>query len=132
VSRNHRKPGVVRFVCTAKFHHDSEEFTRLGHHHYGTLRPVYRDGVPAGMAWSGPRGEPRDEIRTSGVMLSLSAPAPRLPVKNFQRRDGQATWRFRCTCGLDRQCTESVVAEKIAKAKAARPGERVVIDIADL
>jgi hypothetical protein len=132
VSRNHRKPGVVRFICTDAYHHDEPGYADRRHHHYGTLRPVYQDDVLTELAWNGPRAEPRDSIATSGVMLAWPGIAPALPVKARRRNDGTAVWRFRCSCGRNPERSEAAIAGIVSAYAAAFPGRRVEIDITRL
>jgi hypothetical protein len=132
VPRNHRKPGVIRFICTDAYHHDEPGYADRGHHHYGTLRPVYPDGVLAGVAWSGPRAEPRDSVATSGIMLAWPGVAPPLPQKSRRRDDGTAVWRFRCSCGRNPEPPEAELAAIAARHAEAFPGRRIEIDIVRL
>lgn len=132
MARNHRTPGVIRFTCTDRYHHDEPGYADRGHHHYGTLRPVCQDGALAGLAWSGPRPEPRDSIATSGLTLAWPGIAPALPVKARRRDDGTAVWRFRCSCGRNPERSEADLARIVSAYAAAFPGRRVEIDIVRL
>jgi hypothetical protein len=108
--RNHRKPGVVRFVCTDARHRGSGEFRELGHHHVYTLRLAEKaDGTPA-LFWEGVDG----------------------PVKDRRRENGEWVLRFCCSCGRDPQRGEGDVLEIVARHQAAFPGRRPVVDIVRL
>ena len=112
MSRNHRKPGVVRVVCTATYHHDSPEFAGKGYFYLGTLR-MFPIPDPPGV-----------EVRSFRSKF----------IKDFAHSDGQKRWRFSCECGLDPQVRMSrLIAELRKRAGAAPPGTtRLQLDIVTL
>lgn len=131
MSRNRAKPGDIRFICVDSYHHDSKEWAAYGCHLVGTLRKKLREDGSGYLDWRGHPAESRDRIATSGITLTWAgiAPAPALPVKGRRRDDGERTWRFRCTCGEDRQKAESDLAEIITSYARTLPGTPVKIPI---
>lgn len=110
MSRNHRKPGVVRFICTDARHRDSDEYRKLGHHHVYTLLLAEKADGSLALFWEGVDG----------------------PVKDRLRGNGEWVLRFRCACGRDPQRGETDILEIVARYQAAFPGQRPEIDITRL
>jgi hypothetical protein len=138
VPRNHRKPGVIRVICTDGYHHDEPDFARLGHHYIGTLRLAYRRGfADSGFRWHGPR-EALDTIETRDRKLSMSMPGTPLtelplPVKMWRTEDDKPVFRFRCTCGRDVQRHDEHLADVVRRWAEAKPDSpRLILEIARL
>ena len=120
MSRNHRKPGVIRVICTDAFHHGEPGYAELGYYHLGTLRLAQRKGfADAGFRWHGPR-EAVERLETRDQAVSMSArgaPLTRLPlpVKLWRTEDDKFVWRFRCTCGRDPQRSDADLAAIVTR-----------------
>ena len=80
MSRNHRKAGVIRIICTDSYHHDSAEFARTGYHYLVALHMAQRQDGSASPIWIG-------NGKVGG------------PMKSYRRPDGSWIFRFRCSCG---------------------------------
>lgn len=146
MSRNHRKPGVVRVICTDSFHHDQPGYGELGHHHVGTLVLVYPKGKPwadKGFRWYGPheaaeRIETRDEkvVMFPPLVGSPLIELP-LPTKQWRTEDDEFVWKFRCVgpygCTRDAQRHEAHLAKIVRRWIEAKPDTtRILLDITRL
>ena len=125
--RRKRTQGLVRVVCTDGYHRDTAEFARYGFHR---LCPLVFD----------PAADPRltlDPKSTAWMRTSRTVgdfPVQMAPVKSSRRADGQWTYQFRCSCGLDLQRLESGLMDHVTAllgaAYAADPrATRVDLDI---
>ncbi len=111
--RNHRKPGIVRVVCTDAYHRDSAEFAEYGHHYLGTLRIRKYEDIR------------KPAIRPYDDTMFLKAPG--------MYRGPDFTVRFRCACGRDYQRHDSELLPVLKQLFEAEPGAtRVTVDIATL
>lgn len=136
MSRNHRRRGVVRIICTDPFHKDSEDWVRYGHHWLLNLRQVEgRDRARLIVPGA------RQRIRTvqvttpdGSIVLFEHDVDPQSPVKDYRLvgPERYLIFRFRCPCGRDPQPLESDLLEIAARYREELPGRRVEIDIARL
>lgn len=125
MSRNRRRPGVIRITCTDPFHRDEPGFAEQGHRHVGTLRPVQ-----GGYAWHARPGMPADPAPAGGNSVDWGRQLG--PLKNYRAGDMTEVWRIRCTCGRDVQRGIPEIAAIAARLMAARPGRRAEIDLVRL
>ena len=137
MSRNHRKAGIISFICTDTYHHDTREFREQGHHLVGALRMGLRpDGKGTSLVWHGAGPRSREAVlRTEDSKVTLSSPGivPRLPIKESRRPDGLWVYKFSCPCGRDPQRLESYLAELVTRYRAANPlATRIDIDITSI
>lgn len=135
MTRNHRRPGVVRIICTDAFHEDSEDWARYGHRWLLNLREVEANGrtrliVP---------GE-KQRMRTveitapDGTVLFEDRVDPQSPVKRY-RLVGDARFRIftlHCSCKRNPQKTEEDLLEMAAAYRTEKPGRRVELDLVEL
>lgn len=136
MSRTHRKPGIVRVLCTRPFHQGTDEWARFGHHHVTNLRMVEIRGR-ARLIWPGAA----QRTRTVDVTVPTSDGGRHVlfshrttvgaPMKFWRVIGEERFWmfRFRCPCGLDVQRPESELLEYAQRYAAERPGERIPLDI---
>lgn len=118
----------VLIVCRDSFHQDEPGYTGRGYHLVGEIR--HAPERPGGLAWTGHAPE-RGPLRTSGITLVWGA-SPGLPVKRYRRDDGQPTYRFWCSCGLDKQRSESELAAIVARWGRQFPGRPAEIEMSRL
>src|SRR5579859_3436802 len=102
MSRNHRKPGVVRVVCTDAYHRDSAGFAEHGHHYLFTMRLHKHEDTrnPA--------------VRPYDGTMSLRAPEI--------YRGPDYTVRFACSCGRDYQRHDTELLPVLKQLFEAEPG----------
>lgn len=118
----------VLVTCHDSYHHDEDGYPERGYHLVGEIR--HDPGQPGGLAWTGHVPE-QGRLRTSGITLMWGA-SPTLPVKRYRRDDGQPTYRFRCSCGLDKQRSEPELAAIVTAWVREFPGRPVEIDMCRL
>jgi hypothetical protein len=134
--RSHRRPGVVRIVCTDTFHRDTEEWARYGHHHLLNLRQVEVHGR-ARLIVPGAKQRTRTVQVTTpdgSLVLFEQEEDPKSPIKPYRLVGDERhfIFQFQCSCGRYPQRREDELLGIAARFREAFPGRRVEIDLVRL
>jgi hypothetical protein len=110
-------------VCDDSFHHHEDGYAERGYHLVGELVLVPNPGADGKyhLEWTGHNPE-RGPVRVSGMAVPANRPSGFPPVKSWRRNDGVPVWRFRCSCGDDRQRREPDLTTIIAQWQQEFPG----------
>lgn len=130
----HRKPkppaqpaaGLV--ICTEAFHHGEEGYVGRGHHLVGEIRHIPDADGPGRLEWTG-HGPESGPLRTPGITIAADLRHGSPPIKRYRHGDAPPPWRFRCSCGLDRQKSEADLAVIAAAWMREFPGRPVEYDM---
>lgn len=136
MSRNHRRPGVVRITCTDPYHQDSDEWIRYGHHWLLNLRQIEgRDRTRLIVSGEKHRTKLVQVTTPDGTMVLFEREEdPQSPVKDYQLVGPERflIFRFRCQCGRDVQRPENELLDIAARFREAFPDRRIEIDLVRL
>ncbi|HZR53644.1 MAG TPA: hypothetical protein VFB06_29570 [Streptosporangiaceae bacterium] len=122
------EPAPALVICLDTFHRDEPGYAKRGYHLVGELRPVPGGNGSGRLAWTGPVPE-RGPVRTPGMTIAANLAPDAPPVKHYRHGDAPPPWRFRCSCGLDKQSAEATLAAFITAWARKYPGRRCLIPL---
>jgi hypothetical protein len=111
-------------VCRDSYHHDEDGYAERGFHLVGESVLVPNPGGDGKyhLEWTGHRPE-NGPVRVSGMTVPANRPSGFPPVKSWVGNDGVSVWRFRCSCGDDRQRSEPDIMAIISALLREFPGK---------